>query len=383
MVPRLSKTLLLLLVAGLVLNLEGAAVLCAADEKVATHLDRDTAGLDYQLQGEFRGFQRFMNSERSSTAVALQVVALGDGNFEAVKFYTGLPGEKPGKGDRFEYSGKVVGDVLRLWRHGDLIEIDGKSATLWNSEGVRYGELQKVDRSSPTLGALPPAGAIVLFDGSSTQHFVGGKITPEGVLREGATTKDAYGDCRIHLEFLLPFKPLARGQDRGNSGLYIQGRYELQMLDSFGLKGEFNECGSLYRIKSPDVNMCYPPLVWQSYDVDFKMPKFDEKGQKIADARFSVWQNGVLIQNDVALKSKTGAGLAEGPEILPTKIQDHANPVLFRNIWLVPGSDENSTPATWVQLPLKGPPVPYAASVPPLWVQMNSVGNVSFGPRFE
>jgi hypothetical protein len=107
------------------------------------------------------------------------------------------------------------------------------------------------------------------------------------------------------------------------------------VLDSFGLKGEFNECASLYRFKSPDTNLCFPPLVWQTYDIDFQSPTFDGQHKKICPGVISVFHNGVLVQNRVELANKTGGGAAEGTLDLPTKLQDHGNPVCFRNIWLI------------------------------------------------
>jgi len=118
------------------------------------------------------------------------------------------------------------------------------------------------------------------------------------------------------------------------------------VLDSFGLEGVENECGALYKTRRPDVNMCYPPLSWQTYDIDFQSPRFDDEGQKLSDMRISVWHNGVLIHNNAAIPNKTGAGRPEGPQPLPTKIQDHRNPVMYRNIWLIeqPASGAASAP---------------------------------------
>jgi len=142
---------------------------------------------------------------------------------------------------------------------------------------------------------------------------------------------------RLHLEFLLPYMPHARGQGRANSGVYVQSRYEIQILDSFGQEGAFNECGALYRERKPDLNMCLPPLTWQTYDIWFRGPRFGADAQKTENARFTVSLNGVPVQNDVELASGTGAGkrIGEGPNPLPTKLQNHSNPVRFRNIWLV------------------------------------------------
>ena len=157
----------------------------------------------------------------------------------------------------------------------------------------------------------------------------------------GTETTQTYTDFQLHAEFRLPFKPEARGQARGNSGFYLQSRYEVQVLDSFGLEGVENECGALYKTRRPDFNMCYPPLSWQTYDLDLTSPRFDAQGNKLADMRITVWQNGVMIHNNVEIPNKTGGGAQEGPTPLPTKLQDHGNPVVYRNIWLIDTSDNH------------------------------------------
>ncbi|HEV2320191.1 MAG TPA: DUF1080 domain-containing protein, partial [Verrucomicrobiae bacterium] len=144
-----------------------------------------------------------------------------------------------------------------------------------------------------------------------------------------------YQSFTMHLEFMEPFKPFGRDQDRGNSGIYIQRRYEVQVLDTFGHPAEFNGCGSMYRQHAPIVNMCYPPLQWQTYDIDFQAAKFDESGKKTHNAVITVRQNGVLVQDHYELTNKTGAGSKEGPAPGPIWLQEHHNPVFFRNIWIV------------------------------------------------
>jgi hypothetical protein len=155
------------------------------------------------------------------------------------------------------------------------------------------------------------------------------------LLVAGATSKDMFQSCQLHIEFLLPFMPAARGQGRANSGIYLQGRYEVQMLDSFGLAGENNECGGLYEIKPPDVNMCFPPLSWQTYDIDYTAARYEGE-KKVKNATITVRHNGVVIQKDVELPRATRAApVAEGPSSGPIYLQDHGNPVRYRNIWLV------------------------------------------------
>jgi hypothetical protein len=125
--------------------------------------------------------------------------------------------------------------------------------------------------------------------------------------------------------------------------VYIQRRYEVQILDSFGLEPAFNDCGALYRQQPPDLNMSFPPLHWQTYDIWFTAARWDEAGNKSANARITVLHNGVPIHADREIMTKTGAGMPEGPELLPILFQNHGDPVRFRNIWIVlevPGAKE-------------------------------------------
>ncbi len=149
-------------------------------------------------------------------------------------------------------------------------------------------------------------------------------------------TKGKFKDFKLHVEFRTPFMPNARGQGRGNSGVYVQGRYEIQVLDSYGLEGLDNECGGIYKIGAPMVNMCLPPMQWQTYDITFQAPRFDAGGNKTENAVVTVVHNGVTIHDRRKLPVPTG-GAIDGNLSEPGGIylQDHGNPVQFRNIWLV------------------------------------------------
>jgi hypothetical protein len=237
------------------------------------------------------------------------------------------------------------GDFLRFSAPGRNVTIQVGRVVIRDLNGRQLGVLDKVRRSSPTLGISPPRGATVLFNGGSTEHFTNPKITEDGLLTAGAMTSRPYRDFRLHVEFRTPYMPQAREQGRGNSGVYIQQRYEVQILDSFGLTGEANECGGLYRFKAPDLNMCLPPLTWQTYDIYFRAARFDAGGNKVANAIVTVVLNGTGVQNNVQLQNKTGGGKPEGPEDRPILLQDHRNPVQFRNIWIV---DYSAAPAAAV-----------------------------------
>jgi len=313
------------------------------------YTDPQQVDADYSLQGEYRGW-RFADNSQESRSAGLQVVALGHDQFGASLTAGGLPGEGWFGGTRELFAGQRQGGVVELQHRGnETLRVYQGGATLYDSQHNRIGEFRRVDRQSPTLGAQPPPGAIVLFrQGAPTTHFVNPTVTADGNLMAGTETTERFTDFRLHAEFRLPYKPQARGQARGNSGFYLQSRYEVQVLDSFGLEGVENECGALYRTRRPDFNMCYPPLVWQTYDIDLTSPRFDDQGNKISNMRISVWHNGVLIHNDVEIPSKTGAGRPEAPLPLPTKLQDHSNPVVYRNIWLIDKSD--NMPAEQVAL---------------------------------
>jgi hypothetical protein len=254
-----------------------------------------------------------------------------------VAYFGGLPGDGYDGTPTRSAEGETK-DGVTLFKgedHEGRIQGGTLTITIPALNNFKIGELKKTTRQSPTLGAPPPPGAIVLFDGSANNDFEPGKLTADGLLPQGQTSKRKFQDCALHLEFQTPFMPSARGQARGNSGVYLQGRYETQVLDSFGLTGENNECGGIYTISAPLVNMCFPPLSWQTYDIDFQAARF-EGDKQTSDAVISVRHNGVLVQDKVKVPQATRAApLKVGPEPGPLYLQNHGNPVNYRNIWIV------------------------------------------------
>ncbi len=296
--------------------------------------DRAKVDEDFAFQGEY------LDRVSSSWGVAnlgLQVVALGDGKFEAVLLHGGLPGAGWDRTTRTKLAGQRDGNVLTLNSESLAVQICARRAAITDLVSRRTATLSKIHRISFTQGLAPPPDAVVLFDGTSTDAFEGGKINDEGLLEVGPILKTAVRDFRLHLEFRTPYMPYARGQGRANSGVYIQQRYEVQILDSFGLPGVANECGGLYRQQAPAVNMCLPPLSWQTYDIYFTAARFDAAGKKKTPARITVVHNGELIHTVYDIKAKTGAGKPETSENRPILLQNHGNPVNFRNIWLIHG----------------------------------------------
>jgi hypothetical protein len=294
----------------------------AAEKKSPAFTDPAKAGIEYRLQGEYAGQN-----------LGVQVVDLGKGTFKAVIFAGGLPGDGwDGKG-RVEIPGKMDNEKVAFAGEGYQAVDSGEAFTGQDGKGNKF-DLKKTVRHSPTEGAKAPAGAIVLFDGKNTDELDGANVDANGILACGATTKRKFGNFTLHVEFMIPFMPEARGQGRGNSGIYIQKRYETQVLDSFGLVSKNNDCAAVYTQVAPSLNMCYPPLTWQTYDIDFTQPQWDG-AKKIKNARITVKQNGVVVQNDTEIVKKTGAGSPEGPQPGPIYFQNHGNPVVFRNIWIV------------------------------------------------
>jgi hypothetical protein len=299
-------------------------------------LDAATAGPDFKFQGEYAG-----QPEGAEIPWGVQVIALGEGKFRMVGYPGGLPGAGWNKLLTLGYDAQLNADKTAAtvsFAYEDrkiLAKITGDKILIYDTEAGSdpLAALPRVERRSPTLGAKPPA-ALVLFDGSGTQQFRDGRMAPDGLLMEGATTKAKFANFTLHVEFRLPFMPTARGQARANSGVYCQGRYEVQVLDSFGLKGDDNECGGIYHASKPIVNMCLPPLAWQTYDIDFTAAKYQD-GNKTADTRMTVRHNGVLVQDNVAVAHSTPGGAKETPEPGPIYLQNHGNPVRFRNVWIV------------------------------------------------
>lgn len=298
---------------------------------------------DYKMQGEYSGS---VSADGEELKFGMQVIALGDGSFTGVGYRGGLPGDgwDMSNPKRVE-NVKSVDGKLSLTAWDATVEVVDGVATIV-ADGQTLGKLSKLERKSPTLGQKPPKGAVVLFDGSSVEGWEHkGKpanMTKDGLLKQGAQSKKTFGDHKLHIEFLLPYMPKARGQGRGNSGLYLQGRYEVQMLDSFGLSGENNECGGIYSIKKPDENMCFPPMQWQTYDVEFHAAKFKD-GKKVEDAWMTVAHNGVVIHEKVKLPKKTTAAPNnEGPEPGFIYLQNHGNEVRYRNIWVDKLNSEES-----------------------------------------
>ena len=297
----------------------------------------EKAGPDYQIQGEYSGIL----GEGSSDPLkyGAQIIALGDGKFRAVGYPGGLPGDGWNQENKIITEGKNSGDVITFESEDGRGDLEDGKITIYDAEGNEVGVLKKVNRKSPTLGKKAPEGATVLFDSNkakqTVKNFKNGRVTEDGLLKEGVTSKKTFKDGHLHLEFQLPFMPQARGQGRSNSGCYVLGRYEVQILDSFGLEGKDNECGGIYKLGAPDVNMCFPPLAWQTYDIDFTSAKYDKEGNKTAKARITVKHNGVTVHDNREIDEPTPGGTNKDEAIAgPLFLQDHSNPVRFRNIWV-------------------------------------------------
>jgi len=305
---------------------------CAA-HKEAVSLDEAKADPDFGVQGEYLGEGAL--SDGAEGKIGAQVIARGDGKFEVFVLAGGLPGEGWKRGDpRLRAEGQRDGDAVVI--RGESLEgvvADGK-LSLADSQGDKKAQLKRVERKSATLDAKPPKGAVILFDGSGVDYFPGAKMSEEKTLFSGTLSKAEFNSYHLHLEFRLTWMPEARGQARSNSGVYIHNCYEIQVLDSFGLEGRDNECGGLYKTKEPDVNMCFPPIAWQTYDVDFTAPKFDQDGKKVGNARLTLRHNGVVIHDNADVPHSNPGGQDEGPGPRGIQLQGHGCHVQYRNIWL-------------------------------------------------
>ena len=283
-------------------------------------------------KNEFVGFAFLGEYVKENSAVQ---VTTSEGKFYLSQYHGGLPG-----------AGWDRGTITHRW-------IDGADHA--DIRSLLSG-WEKVDRSLDVTGRQPPSDAIILFDGSDTTAWNNGKME-RGCLKAGTRTKQVFRDFNLYLEFLIPLKPEPPlgHPHRGNSGVFALGAYEIQIADTFGLDPEpaawrdipllkpvDTWCGSVYGIQAAEVNMCLPPLRWQSMELDFTAARFRGEGddkQKLSPAVITVIHNGVKIIDQLSLPEGTGGGpsgpraeVAEGPIVL----QNHGNPNLFRNIWIVP-----------------------------------------------
>ena len=196
----------------------------------------------------------------------------------------------------------------------------------------------------------PPSDAIVLFDGKDLSQWTSADGQPakwkvadgyvEVVPHSGLVqTRQPFGDCQLHVEFAEPTPPVGEGQERGNSGVFLMGLYEIQVLDSYQSKTYADgQASAVYAQFPPQVNASRAPGQWQTYDIVFHGPRFDKDGKVLRPARVTVLHNGVLVQDNVELSGPTGHHVRPPykptPEKLPLSLQDHGNPVRFRNIWI-------------------------------------------------
>ena len=302
------------------------------------------AGLEAAAAPAVETVQGLFEGTAGGRKAEARVVALGKNAF---KIFVRLP--KDGGVDKAELDGKIDGDALAFQGKSGDAAWSGAYAdgAIRGKAGDGALELKRVVKESPALGAKPPEGAVVLIplDGKVADEAVkkpgkdgaeqAWKVFEDGgveVPKQGITSKRQLdGSFKLHVEFKNPLMPEARGQGRGNSGVYLPNGDEIQVLDSFGMdtyKG--GGCGGLYNYKDPDAFDVFslaslPPGQWQAYDVEYRVEKKD--GKPSGKPRVTVLHNGIKIHDNAELKNDARRG--------GFHFQDHGNPVQYRNIWVV------------------------------------------------
>ena len=322
-----------------------AAETAVKKPELKVYSDPEQVDSDFRFQGEYSG--SIIAREVGSTKLGAQVRALGNGTFRTMFYGGGLPGDgwdgktiiqkAPSTDATTPSDAKLDGNKVNIDQVYKAV-CDGQTMTGQTDTGARF-ELKRINRRSPTLGAAAPAGAIVLFDGTNLDELqTGARMTPQKWITSagGATTKRKFQDFTFHVEFMISYMPETQSiYERPNSGVYLQQRYEIQILDSFGIVEREHDCGVLYAQITPAINLCYPPLTWQTYDIDFTAACYDTIGQKTKLARCTVKFNGVPILDDVEVKHSTPGGAAETAEPASINLQAHGHPVFFKNVWIV------------------------------------------------
>jgi hypothetical protein len=318
----------------------------------------DTTGNEnYRRQGEYYGMV-------GDKPYGIQVIDFSGGKFEMDIMPGGLPGQGWGANPAnyvflksassnatstvFAGSGATAGWTISIPAGGNTLTGKGPG----NVDVV----MKKVYRQSSTLGIAPPAGATILFNGNKTQAKENWGNTPqfydvggETFLKEGSNSTKNFADHTLHIEFRPPYRPDASGQERGNSGVYVQGSYECQVLDSFGWMNDQVDdkhkrywAGDIYGQFNAKFNMAHPPLTWSTYDI--RVTNAVLSGANKAPAHLTVYLNGILVQ-DVDVLGPTAQGKAEKAEGGALFVQSHGNPMWYRNIWILPGKVWPTVPA--------------------------------------
>lgn len=305
-------------------------------------------GVNEPIMGIYEG--NWKCSDKSGN-ITSQIRPIGDGMYDGfillkqkdnVLAVVKVKSTKPAQGGVVELSGASKGGTPNI-ELSAKIENGKMNGTISGDFGDGYFNSVKIIKRSPTLGQKPPEGAVVLFDGKNTNQFKEFKWKlVEGdameIARGDVFFKGDYKNFKLHIEFRTPFMPKATGQGRGNSGVYLWSMYEVQVLDSFGIYPlANNDCGSIYSVKAPPGNNCLPPMEWQTYDIIYR----DGDGTPANPPTITVYHNGVLTLENVKIPAnmigKGGAAATPGGGML--KLQDHGNPVQYRNIWLLPLKD--------------------------------------------
>jgi hypothetical protein len=340
MYKRGMKTFPCALVSLFVAGVLSAAEPASKKPALKVYSDPEHVDADFKFQGEYSG-------AIGGAKLGAQVRALGNGNFRAMFYAGGLPGDgwdsktiiqkAPSTDSSVPTDAKLDGDKVVIEQVYKGV-CDGQTISGATDTGAPF-TLKRVSRRSPTLDAPAPAGAIVLFDGTNLDEWQkGAKMTENKWITSagGATTVRKFRDFSLHLDFMISHMPETQsiGQ-RPNSGVYLQQRYEIQILDSFGVVERSHDCGVLYAQVTPTINMCYPPLTWQTYDIDFTAARYDAAGKKIKNGRCTVKFNGVTIIDDVEILKSTPGGAKESPEPGGIYLQAHGHPVFYKNVWVV------------------------------------------------
>ncbi|QDU24982.1 hypothetical protein ETAA8_00430 [Anatilimnocola aggregata] len=343
----------------------------AAEAAAKKLFDRQSIGIELKMQGEYVG-------QDGDKPVGVQVVARGDKAFHALVLEGGLPGDGWDGGRYGLLESGPISEGRAEFRspndEGWGAVLDENGLTL--KRGDRKALLKRVDRKSETLGLQPPAGAIVLFGGMKPnvdafeeRKDIEGQTSPlmfEGNMMAGAVTKRRFRDYMLHVEFMTGWEPQNIPWRRADAGIYMLARYEVAIGDSFGFdfdlsgatspnrpqlvsdkktSSKFPEakqssaprvCGSVFTYQSKVPNSCLPPLVWQTLDIEFTAPRFDDNGKKTSKAVISVKLNGHQTVDKLEVNGPTPHGF-KGPETPdgPIWFEAFGRRVLYRNIWVV------------------------------------------------